>query len=51
MKTYIKNNGLSRLIIIGRHPTKDFLAASDEAGETIRWVPFIWFFENFTEET
>lgn len=50
MKWYIKNNGMARVILYGYHPMKDFVVIGSGIEHDVRYIPFIYFFENYTEE-
>lgn len=50
MKTYLRNNGLGRIVIIGQHPMKDFIAVASGIGDDIRWISFEFFIMNYVEE-
>lgn len=54
MEVWVKTNGMERVYIIGLHPFKDFVAISSGEGShwgtPIRFVSFLWFYENFVRE-
>lgn len=37
MKTYVKNNGLSAIVVVGQHPTKDWVFVMPQP--SLKFIP------------
>ena len=48
MRTFVKNNGMRRVYLIGPHPIKDFVAITSGDND-ISWISFYELYRDYTE--
>lgn len=49
-KIYIKHNGMERVIVIGFHAARDFIAISSGRDLDIRYISYMTFLENYIQD-